>query len=57
MMKEQKLKENQKEHNSSEGKGPDGKLFKNRMLNRAKIIKTLKNIVIRLKDLRRVFNR
>ena len=35
MMKEQKLKENK----IYEGKGPDGKLFKNRMLNRAKFVK------------------
>ena len=39
MMKEQKLKENQKENKIYEGKGPDGKLFKNRMLNRAKFVK------------------
>lgn len=38
-MKEQKLKENQKENKIYEGKGPDGKLFKNRMLNRAKFVK------------------
>ena len=41
MMKEQKLKENQKENKQEiyEGKGPDGKLFKNRALNRAKFAK------------------
>ena len=39
MMKEQKLKENQKENKIYEGKGPDGKLFKNRALNRAKFVK------------------
>ena len=41
MMKEQKLKENQKENKQEiyEGKGPDGKLFKNRALNRAKFVK------------------
>ena len=41
MMKEQKLKENQKENKQEiyEGKGPDGKLLKNRALNRAKFIK------------------
>ena len=39
MMKEQKLKENQKENKIYEGKGPDGKLLKNRALNRAKFVK------------------
>ena len=39
MMKEQKLKENQKENKIYEGKGPDGKLFKNRAFNRAKFVK------------------
>ena len=41
MMKEQKLKENQKENKKEiyEGKGPDGKLLKNRALNRAKFVK------------------
>ena len=41
MMKEQKLKENQKENKQEiyEGKGPDGKLLKNRALNRAKFAK------------------
>ena len=39
MMKEQNQKENQKENKIYEGKGPDGKLFKNRMLNRAKFVK------------------
>ena len=39
MMKEQKLKENQKENKIYEGKGPDGKLLKNRALNRAKFAK------------------
>ena len=41
MMKEQKLKENQKENKQEiyEGKGSDGKLFKNRALNRAKFVK------------------
>lgn len=38
-MKEQKLKENQKENKIYEGKGPDGKLLKNRALNRAKFAK------------------
>ena len=38
-MKEQKLKENQKENKIYEGKGPDGKLLKNRALNRAKFVK------------------
>ena len=40
-MKEQKLKENQKENKKEiyEGKGPDGKLLKNRALNRAKFAK------------------
>ena len=39
MMKEQKLKQNQKENKIYEGKGPDGKLLKNRALNRAKFVK------------------
>ena len=41
MMKEQKLKQNQKENKKEiyEGKGPDGKLLKNRALNRAKFVK------------------
>lgn len=41
MMKGQKLKENQKENKKEiyEGKGPDGKLLKNRALNRAKFVK------------------
>ena len=39
MMKEQTLKENQKENKIYEGKGPDGKLLKNRALNRAKFVK------------------
>lgn len=41
MMKEQKLKENQKENKKEiyKGKGPDGKLLKNRALNRAKFVK------------------
>ena len=39
MMKEQKLKQNQKENIIYEGKGPDGKLLKNRALNRAKFVK------------------
>ena len=39
MMKEQKLKENQKENKIYEGKGPDGKLLKNRALNRARFVK------------------
>ena len=39
MMKEQKLKQNQKENKIYEGKGPDGKLLKNRVLNRAKFVK------------------
>ena len=39
MMEEQKLKENQKENKIYEGKGPDGKLLKNRALNRAKFVK------------------
>ena len=40
-MKEQKLKQNQKENKKEiyEGKGPDGKLLKNRALNRAKFVK------------------
>ena len=39
MMKEQTLKENQKENKIYEEKGPDGKLLKNRALNRAKFVK------------------
>ena len=40
-MNEQNLKENQKENKKKiyEGKGPDGKLLKNRALNRAKFVK------------------
>lgn len=39
MSTQQKLKENQKENKIYEGKGPDGKLLKNRALNRAKFVK------------------
>lgn len=41
MMKEQNQKENKKENKKEiyEGKGPDGKLLKNRALNRAKFVK------------------
>lgn len=39
MSTQQKLKENQKEKKIYEGKGPDGKLLKNRALNRVKFVK------------------
>lgn len=39
MSTQQNLKGNQKENKIYEGKGPDGKLLKNRALNRAKFVK------------------
>lgn len=39
MSTKQNQKENQKENKIYEGKGPDGKLLKNRALNRAKFAK------------------